>query len=65
MEVAESVKKIQDVKKMLELARSMEEGSAKDYNIWANECAQNADSVSKKPFGMMNGGDIKKPALPT
>jgi bacterioferritin len=50
MEVAESVKKIQDIKQMLELARKMEEHSAKDYNGWANECAQNADSVSKKLF---------------
>jgi bacterioferritin len=44
------VKKIQDVKEMLELARQMEEESARDYNIWANECAQNADAVSKKIF---------------
>jgi bacterioferritin len=28
----------------------MEESSALDYNKWANECAQNADSVSKKVF---------------
>jgi bacterioferritin len=50
MEVTESVQKIQDVKQMLELSRKMEESSAKDYNGWANECAQNADSVSKKVF---------------
>jgi len=50
MEVAESVQKIHDVKQMLELARKMEESSAKDYNVWANECSQNADSVSKKLF---------------
>jgi bacterioferritin len=50
MEVAEPVKYIQDVKEMLTLARSMEEGSTQDYNVWANECAQNADSVSKKLF---------------
>jgi bacterioferritin len=50
MEVAEAVRKIQDVKQMLDLARKMEESSAKDYNTWANECAQNADSVSKKVF---------------
>jgi bacterioferritin len=50
MEVAEPVNYIHDVKEMLTLARSMEEGSAKDYNAWANECAQNADSVSKKLF---------------
>ena len=50
MEAAEKTKAIQDVKKMLELARSMEEESAKEYNLWANECAQNADSASKKLF---------------
>jgi bacterioferritin len=50
MESAEPVKKVHEVKDMLELARSMEESSAKDYNAWANECAQNADSVSKKLF---------------
>jgi bacterioferritin len=35
---------------MLEQARSMEEGSARDYNLWANECAANADAVTKKLF---------------
>jgi bacterioferritin len=50
MKAAEDTKTIQNVKEMLELARSMEENSARDYNIWANECAQNADSVSKKLF---------------
>ena len=28
----------------------MEEGSARDDNLMANECAANADSVSKKLF---------------
>ena len=50
MAVADDVKKIHDVKEMLQLAGKMEESSAKDYNIWANECSQNADSVSKKLF---------------
>jgi bacterioferritin len=44
------VQKIQDVGAMLELARKMEEGSVRDYNVWANECAANADSASKKIF---------------
>ncbi len=44
------VKKIHKVKEMLELAVSMEEQSAVDYNKWANECAANADSISKKLF---------------
>ena len=50
MNIAQEVKKIHDVKEMLQLAGKMEESSAKDYNVWANECSQNADSVSKKLF---------------
>lgn len=50
MKAAGEVKKIHDVREMLTLARSMEESSANDYNRWANECAQNADSASKKLF---------------
>jgi bacterioferritin len=50
MEVAEETKPIKNVREMLELGKKMEEGSAKDYNIWANECAKNADSASKKIF---------------
>jgi bacterioferritin len=50
MAASSEVKKIQDVQKMLDLAAKMEAGSAKDYNQWANECAANADSVSKKIF---------------
>jgi len=44
------VQKIHEVRKMLELARKMEEGSTKDYNVWANECSANADSASRKVF---------------
>jgi bacterioferritin len=44
------VQKTHDVRAMLELARQIEEGSVKDYSLWANECAANADSVSKKIF---------------
>ena len=47
---ASEVKKIHDVKTMLELAAKMETKSASDYNKWANECSQNEDSVSKKLF---------------
>jgi bacterioferritin len=50
MKPAADVKKIHKVKEMLELARKMEEGSAKEYNLWANECAHNADSATKKIF---------------
>jgi bacterioferritin len=35
---------------MLECAAEMELDAQKAYNKWANECAQNADSVSKKVF---------------
>ncbi|MFW5657760.1 MAG: bacterioferritin [Bacteroidota bacterium] len=50
MVASAEVKKIHDVKEMLELAASMEEKAAQDYNVWANESAQNADSVTKKIF---------------
>ncbi len=50
MKATEEVKKIHDVKSMLETAVNMEESSARDYNLWANECSANADSVSKKLF---------------
>lgn len=53
MKPAEDVQKIHDVKQMLEMAVKMELGSAKDYNNWANECSQNADSVSKKIFELL------------
>jgi bacterioferritin len=44
------VQKIQDVKEMLKLAAKMEQESARDYNLWANECSANADSASRKVF---------------
>jgi bacterioferritin len=50
MKVKDEVQPIKDVKEMLKKAAKMEEESAKDYNIWANECSANADSVSKKLF---------------
>ncbi len=50
MAASENVKKIHDVKEMLEIATAMEESSARDYNLWANECSANADSASKKLF---------------
>ena len=50
MVAAMPVQKIHDVKEMLALARKMEQDSAKDYNIWANECAANADSATKTIF---------------
>ena len=54
MVASESVQKIHDVKAMLELARKMEEGSVKDYNLWANECSANADSGTKKVLRFQN-----------
>lgn len=50
MVVSEPVSKIHDVKAMLEMAGKMETGSVRDYNLWANECAANADAGSKKVF---------------
>lgn len=50
MAVGGEVKKTHDVREMLTMARKMEEDSANEYNLWANECAQNADSATKKIF---------------
>ena len=47
---SEPVSEIKDVAAMLQKARAMEEGSVRDYNLWANECGAAADSVSKKLF---------------
>ena len=50
MEPAVGVEKIHDVRAMLEMGRKMEADSVKSYNVWANECAANADSASKRVF---------------
>ncbi len=50
MDLANAINYEHDVREMLKLAVKMEESSANDYNQWANECAQNADSASKKLF---------------
>ena len=50
MTASSEVKKIHDVKAMLEMAAKMETSSADDYNKWAIECSNNADSVSKSLF---------------
>jgi len=50
MKAAGEVSRVHDVAGMLEMARKMEEGSARDYNLWANECSANNDAVTKKIF---------------
>ncbi len=50
MGLAAPTQKLHKVKDMLTLAAKMESDSALEYNQWANECAANADSVSKKLF---------------
>lgn len=50
MTASEEVQKIHKVDEMLKKAAKMEEDSAKEYNVWANECAANADAISKQLF---------------
>ena len=57
MKASLEVKKIRDVKAMLQLAAKMETGSVNDYNKWANECAKNADAISKKLFEELVGDE--------
>jgi bacterioferritin len=44
------VDKIHEAEAMLEKAKSLEQASINDYNRFAMECGQNADSASKKLF---------------
>ena len=50
MKVGGEVEKIKDVAKMLEKAANMEQESARDYNIWANESSANSDAMTKQIF---------------
>ena len=47
---AMGVEKIHDVREMLVKARQMEQESARDYNIWANEASANNDAATKIVF---------------
>lgn len=50
MKASGEVETIHTVKEMLDYSSKDEQNAAKQYNLWANECAANADSVSKKLF---------------
>lgn len=50
MKVAGKVQNEKNVEKMLEIAAKMEQDSAREYNLWANECSANADSATKQIF---------------
>lgn len=55
MKASGDVKKIHEPAEMLKLAVQMEQDSQNDYNKWANECASNADAISKKLFELLVG----------
>lgn len=57
LKASQDVKKVNEVTEMLKMARQMEMDSARDYNLWANECGNNADSVSKKLFEDLVGDE--------
>ena len=50
MKASRDVEAINEVREMIEFSRSDEMAAIKSYNVWANECAANADSASKKLF---------------
>lgn len=50
MRAEHDVQPVKEVTQILEMARGMEESSARDYNQWANECSANADAVTKRIF---------------
>lgn len=45
-----NVKKIHDVKEMLEYAKELEDTTVQHYNEWAKICGQNNDAISKTLF---------------
>jgi bacterioferritin len=50
MKASREVEPIHEVRGMIEFSRADEMSAIKNYNVWANECAAAADSVSKKLF---------------
>jgi bacterioferritin len=50
MLTADAVRQITEVGEMLQCAASMEEHSAHQYNLWANDAGANADSATKRLF---------------
>ena len=50
LKASAEVESIQEVQAMLEFAVQSERQAIRDYNLGAVECAQNADSASKKVF---------------
>ena len=50
MQVAHPTEKIHDVKAMLSKAVEMETESVDSYNMWAKECSEQGDSISKQVF---------------
>jgi len=50
MKVGREVEKIHEAADMLKKANALEQDAIKMYNRFANECAQNADSGTKKLF---------------
>lgn len=50
MKVGGKVEQIKDPEKMLAKAANMEQESAREYNLWANEASANADSMTKQLF---------------
>jgi bacterioferritin len=55
MTASAEIEKIKSVNDMLKTAAKMEQDSAREYNLWANECAANADSISKQLFESLVG----------
>ncbi|MDL2255502.1 bacterioferritin [Parabacteroides sp. OttesenSCG-928-G06] len=50
LHASKAVKKIHDVKGMLELANQMELDTIRNYNEWAKMCGEEYDAASKKLF---------------
>ena len=57
MAVSGPVEKLTDPAKILAKAAEMEKGSARDYNKWARQCAENLDAATKQIFEELVGDE--------
>lgn len=59
MSADQPIKKERSVKEMLKLAAGMEQDSAREYNVWAQECSASNDAISRQLFESLAADEEK------
>lgn len=59
MQTAQKVEKIRTAKDMLMLASKMESESIREYNLWAKECSDLSDAISRQLFESLAADEEK------